>query len=148
MFWMFVYCVLSYMAVGITWAVVKRRLGKHKGARQALGIVLLLLPPLPYVAVYVQTAIYGTFMRADVRQALLDTGMSEGKVVRLRILFISPVYAQVLAEEPCSQGTEGTVLTLHWQSEHWKFADWDTTWSDCGSAEGNTFPPYPEAKEF
>jgi len=77
MFWMFVYFVLCYMAVGIAWAVAKRRLGKHKGAKRAAGMALLLLPLVPYVAAGVQTAIYGASMRADVRQALLSSQAKE-----------------------------------------------------------------------
>ena len=152
MFWTAFYLLAAYAIVGLIWRLCRAAMMRPPG--RALGVVLLAVPLLPYAAVAAQTAFYGKVMRPDVRRALLDTGMSEGDIRSLRVLYVTPWKAQVYVTEPCTawpaeaHSENGTTVSLRRAHGHWELGDYDTVWSDCGSAEGNTFPPYPEAKEF
>jgi hypothetical protein len=41
-------------------------------------------------------------------------------------------------------GETGETVSLNRTLTGWKLGGWDAVWSDCGSADENTFPPYPE----
>lgn len=117
---------------------------------------LLLLPFFPYAVVAAQTAMYRTKILPDVRASSVYWGNPGEKYFVLRILTITPSRANVYVVTSCEggMGTDrkndkaGLLITFKHTSKGWKFVDYDATWSDCGSAEGNTFPPYPEAREF
>ncbi len=148
------YFFLAY-AVTITLNVlICAALKGQKRARRTITACFLLLPLSPYAAVAVQTRLFRAAMRLPVRQAALDTGMLSGKARLTRILSITPWWCDVEVIEPCSEGAccgkatdtgqDANVLTLTRTGSGWKLQEWDTVWSDCGNADGNTFPPYDD----
>lgn len=155
MFWMTIYFISAYLLVAILLFCLRRT--RHRfGPSQRIGLVsVLLLPLLPYIVVACQTIIYKRAMTPDVQQALMDTGLSDGNFTLLRILLITPTRTNVYVEEPCSAWPKvhpgdktANVLHLRRVAGKWKLVDADAVWSDCGSATGNTFPPYASANEF
>lgn len=155
MFWIGVYLFLAYTAVAIALVLLRRLWEKSSPVRWVLFIGILLAPFLPYVVVATQTALLGNTLRPAVRQAMLDTGMMDSEIVTMRVLSLSPWRAKVYVTEYCGSRPEtrksaqvGEIITLRLTPAGWKLAEWDVVWSECGSAEGNTFPPYPEAREF
>lgn len=79
--------------------------------------------------------------------------MMTGEIVTLRVMSMTPSRATVYVTEPCGldlkHGLAAHLITLRRSAARWELDEWvDTVWSDCGSAEGNTFPPFPEAREF
>ena len=144
MFWIAVYLLASYAAMGLIWRLCRAVMTRPPG--WALTVLLLAVPLLPYVVVAAQTALYGGAMRPDVRRALLDISTSGGNIRSMRVLFLTPWEAQVYVTEPCTAWPaeahtgDGTTVLLTRVHGHWQSWDSDTIWSDCGSAEGNTFP--------
>ena len=154
------YLFFAYVAVGTFSCLIRASLKKQKKARQIITVSLLLLPLLPYAIVAAQTALFGTIMRRPVRQALLDTGMSDGNISGMRVMAITPWESVVEVIEPCTggmntdikgrplTGQDAQTVTLVRRGSVWRLEDYDTVWSDCGSADGNTFPPYPEGSSL
>ncbi len=155
MVWMTLYFIAAY-AVVVTLIVLLRQQRRLPSRIRQVGLaVLLLLPCVPYIAVAGQTAIFGKSLAPYVMQALIDTGMSDGNLTRLRVFWITSDQTAVYVEEPCTSWPKphlsdrtGSTLRLKRVLGKWKLVEWNSVWSDCGSAEGNTFPPYPNAKEF
>ncbi len=168
MFNTIVYFLGAYLAVAAVFVIAKRRLVPHrqKERRKAfayrLGLALLMLPWLPYLVVAAQTALFGRALLPSVYRAFDDCGGmcgdSKDKILTYWILGITPFHAKVYLVQPCTggmlgekeQGRTGEVLELKRTPRGWRLQDWDGdgSWSDCGSAEGNVFPPDPQAKEF
>lgn len=120
----------------------------------ALKITLLFLPFVPYGVIAAQTAIHQKTMRTEVRNALISMGEIGDDVVVLRVLKINSSRAAVYITQPCDmpqenmKGHRASILYFKHTTIGWHFDTYDVPWSDCGSADGNTFPPYLEAKEF
>lgn len=149
------YLVFSYVAVGTFICLIRASVKKQKKARQLITTSLLLLPLLPYAIVAAQTALFLPTMRRPVLQVLLDAGISDGNISALRVLTITPRQSVVEVIEPCTGGMNidfkgrpltgeaAETVTLVRRGLVWRVKDYDTVWSNCGSADGNTFPPYP-----
>lgn len=155
MFWTSVYFISSCLLVLSLVFCVRRTQAKLR-LWHCLGLILAIsVPILPYGVVLFQTVNYGSLLTPDVRQALQDTGLSDGKFTLLRVLLLTPTHTNVYVEEPCNAWPKihpndrtASVLHLRREAGKWKLIYSDSVWSDCGSATGNTFPPYLNANEF
>jgi hypothetical protein len=152
MFWLTLYLIAAYAAVLLLQFAVRLAWERKSGYRSVLLCVLWQLPLLPYVAIAMQTVCFGPTLRTYVRQAMRETGMLEGEPVTYRVMRVSPdrvvVYLTLRCGSSSGNDQAADLLTLRRTGSGWKLAEWATVWSDCGSAEGNTFPPFPEAREF
>lgn len=152
---MTLYFIAAYTVVAVLLVLLRQKKRSNGFMRQVGFLTLVLLPFLPYIIVASQTALSQKSLAPDVTQALIDTGMSNGRFTQLRVFRITSNRATVYVEEPCTSWPKphptdkaATILRLRRVSGKWKLVEWDSVWSDCGSAAGNTFPPYPSAKEF
>lgn len=160
MFTAIFYFILAYLASALMFWPIKRLLikwGRGRAAVCGLGMALVCLPWLPYGVVAAQTALFGNMLLPSVRHVLPDCdGMCGEKgdpLFTYQVLWITPWVTEVYLVTPCTggmlppgeQGRRGTVVTLTMTRHGWRFADADTPWSDCGSADGNIFPPDPQA---
>ena len=155
MFSMVAYLFLAYVAVGTFSCLIGATLKKQKKARQLIIVSLLLLPLLPYAIVAAQTALFLTTMRRPVLQVLLDAGITDVNISAMRVLTITPQQSVVEVIEPCTGGVNidyqgkpltgetAETVTLVRRGLVWRVKSYDTIWSNCGSADGDTFPPYP-----
>lgn len=159
MFWMAVYFFITYgcvLAAIFGANLLFRRLRVKLGWRLPVYLVIALLPFVPYVIVAAQTAKYRAEILPALRASAIYWGDPNDKFLIFRILTITSSRADVYVVTPCKDGMGsdrkndkvGLVIGLKRTAKGWEFADYDAAWSDCGSADGNTFPPYPEAKEF
>jgi len=159
MFWMTIYFFVTFscvLAAISSFVFLFRRLRIKIVWQFLCYAALLFLPFVPYAVVAAQTAMYRVEMLPDVRASSIYWGSPGEKYFVFRILNITPSRAKVYVVTSCEggMGTDrendkvGMLITLKHTSKGWKFANYDAAWSDCGSAEGNTFPPYPEAREF
>lgn len=153
MFLMTLYFIVSYSFVGTALLLLWRRLRSSNTHRWAC--VLLLVPLVPYALVEVQTALFGRVLAPAARMALDRCSMCaepNTPILTQRVMKITPLSANVYVSMPCvglypqQKGKCGLILYLHKKNGEWAFedGDWAAVWSDCGSAEGNTFPPYPD----
>lgn len=137
-------------------ALLFRRLRVKLVWQLPLYAVLMLLPFVPYAIVAAQTAKYRAEILPAVRASSVYWGDPKEKYFIFRILSVTPSRVNVYVVTPCEGGMGadrkndkvGMLITLKRASKGWEFDEYDAAWSDCGSADGNTFPPYPEAKEF
>lgn len=132
---------------------------KRLAAFWVITAALLMLPFFPYVRVAYLTAKYkDMLMPAVAGLAQEQAWTKENPIHIVRVLAVSDRAAQVYVVGTChggmtaasSQlvGLDGWVLRAMKTSEGWRYQSHDIVWSDCGSAEGNIFPPYLEAREF
>lgn len=161
MFWITVYLVTTYglalLALGgciyalSRWAVPRKT---RLALAAILAVFFLLLPLWPYAQVAWQTQQYGdellpVFMK-EARHTI--SGEITTPPLIFRVLEYSPRRAVVYAVESCGETNSGQrwgwTMKLRTKGRGWEFSEYDAVWSDCGSAEGNTFPPYPEPREF
>jgi hypothetical protein len=107
------------------------------------------LPFVPYFRVSFLTWRYSAELIPPTKQALQYL-WSESDLLKVRVLDISATDSKVYILSPCRDGATGDVITLDKTASGWQIRNnsWYTVFSDCGSAEGNTFPPYPEARSF
>ena len=158
MFYTIFYFGVAYLAAGILYWWVARR--QKKDRRVLLICTVLALPWLPHLAVSAQTALFGPGLRPAVRQAYMECGNMCGSasdaVLTYEVLWVTPWNAVVYLVTPCSngmlsQGEHGrcaTTIYFKRTQTAWQYQDYDTPWSDCGSAAGNVFPPDPGGKSF
>lgn len=156
MFWTVAYFCVTYGCVcailfALSRSAVLRRI---KLVWLAVVLAAALVPLVPYARVAIQTAQHGKELEAAVRASSSGWGDPKEKYQILRVMSIGSERAEVYVVTSCgSFGSSpddgnGDVVKLKRISKGWAFDDYDTVWSDCGSAEGNTFPPYPEARSF
>ena len=162
MFYTVLYFAVAYFGAGVLFWLVTRRQGQGRDRRRAaLACTALLLPWLPYLAVGAQSALFGPGLRPAVRRAFLECGGMCGEagdtVLTYRVLRITPWDAQVYLVIPCHGlerdeanhlDTTATVINFKRTPHGWQYEGYDTPWSDCGSAEGNVFPPDPQGKSL
>jgi hypothetical protein len=153
MFWTVVYISFAYAAVYLLLRLTRGFSGAPSRYRKPTTLVLLSLPLIPYALVAFQTALFLPSLRPALQAAVASEYGSEVQPSIIRVLRIYPVPV-VYAVIPCDDGvTEtsrvGLVYRFEQAEEGWR---WDrvpdAAWSDCGSAQGNTFPPYPEGRSF
>lgn len=157
MFYTTVYFVFAYgiICVGILaiGAIIKQ-LKIRPAVGAVIKVLLLLVPLLPYARVAVQTAIYKKPMRNEVRKALASMEEQSDDIVTFRVLNINSSRAEVYIVQPCGAPKDrsylrsATIFYFKHTTKGWDFDTYGSPWSDCGSAEGNTFPPYLDADEF
>lgn len=106
--------------------------------------VLIILPRAPYAWVEVQTMIFQPVITQEVKETMHSNWMSKHQA---RIYIVSrdelpPNSVFCESNKPCLCH-RGDIINLLNTSKGWKFnGDYSTVWSDCGSADGNIFPPY------
>ena len=114
---------------------------------------LLLLPLLPYVVVETQTLFLGRSVLPIARKAMRQIGYDE-HVRSLRVLSSRPGWRKVYVVIPCtgleSSGFSGFVIEVARANGKWGFITGtdQCIWTDCGSADGNVFPPYPSKGSY
>lgn len=135
-------------AIGATTEQPKGRLNRLKSSA-AFKVLLLGVPLLPYAVVAAQTAIYKKPMLAEVRKALASMGEKSNDIVTFRVLRLTPSRAEVYIVQPCGTPKDRCATIFYFKStiKGWMFDEYDSPWCDCGSAQGNTFPPYLDANE-
>jgi hypothetical protein len=163
MFWMTVYFVLAYGVVALLLlrlALRRRFVGRRVSSTETRGkrvtvALLLLLPLAPYAIVTIQTVVMLPWLQPALTKAM-EEDYGKGvhpRIVRvLRVVPVSVVYAVL----PCWETRRtvdkrevGALFTFQRSHGAWQWDGVpDCAWSECGSADGNTFPPYPEASEF
>lgn len=167
MLYMIAYFLAAYILIGILLfiagfcfhAALSRQendLVRRGNLFGALVIALFLLPFLPYAVVNVQTSLYGRKFVPVVRQALVKGGGGNpgDPIYILRVLRLTPWDADIYIVQPIAEGGaqtgERAGCVLHFQrvTRGWQYQGFDCVWADCASAHGNTFPPYPEAREL
>lgn len=156
MFYAILYFVFCY---GIIWRVL-HAIGAASEQRKsqpkllaALKVLLLCVPLLPYAVVAAQTAIYKKPMLNEVRKAMASMGEKGNDIVTFRVLRLTPLRAEVYIVQPCGEFGEAkdsrsaTIFYFKSTAKGWVFDEYDSPWSECGSAQGNTFPPYLDANK-
>lgn len=154
------YFLVAILAVFLAFAINQRVL------RIVVVTFVLVAPLVPYIRVEVQTKMYGRALFPAIRGAVSEALDPQTKILQFKILSITPtsvqVYVQTMRDalsptsllsgtanakdEPC--GT-GITVELIKKKNHWQFnGNYDAVWSDCGSADGNIFPPYPAKGDF
>ncbi len=155
---MILYFVASYGSI----ALAGRFLHGHKVANRfklrsvwvwPVYVVLATIPLAPYIKVAIQTSMYSKELLPAFVAGSTHTVVTvpNREVFIFRVLNVSRSHAEVYAVNSCSDRDDerlGWVMELTKTSKGWQFEDYDFVWSDCGSAKGNTFPPYPEARSL
>jgi hypothetical protein len=146
------YLLLSYMAVAIvTRAYLLPRTRRAGISRWKTGLIimgLLLLPLLPYAVVEGQTLLLRPSVWAATQHALRQGGFSD-RLFLLKVLSVGPKRVRVYTVTPCMPYDTNTtqwravVVRLARTADGWQPAGEEHIWSECGSASGNVFPPYP-----
>ena len=157
MFWFVAYFAVLYGGLIFLLVAASQLLRKSKMSRRLKIAALVVAPLLPYARVSAQTALFQRALMPAFRAASTDLNGGWQAPTIFRILSVSSSRATVYAVNSCSgvMGSDakndaiGETLEFKKTRDKWQFTgNYDTIWSDCGSAEGNTFPPYPEAKSF
>src|SRR3569833_1164173 len=141
------YMIVSYGIIG-TVLLLHRKMRD----RRAAWVALLLVPVLPYLWVFGLTMIFSPRLRRDIPRIDREMG-GEGKVSLLRVFWVRPgsmdVYFVTCETDPphgaIRQACAGMMVRLKSERGVWTLTDdWRPIWSDQGSQDGNTFPPFPE----
>lgn len=159
MFWTVFYFAVSYaLVIPVVLVIEKlfRYLKFRHSSRWMLFGTLFFIPLLPYVKVALQTSQYKDQLLPVLHSSAADWGNPPEKFHIVRVMNINASRAEIYVVTSCEGGMGsnaktdrvGLMIGLSKTTGRWKFKDYDAVWSDCGSAEGNTFPPYPEARSF
>lgn len=117
-----------------------------------LAVILLILPLIPYAVVEVQTHVYAKSLISAVQEAMHQIGF-EDRIRSLKVLSVSRRTVTIYVVTPCLDSDSDyracTVELVRTQNG-WKFREGsdEIVWSDCGSAHGNIFPPYPSQGDY
>ena len=132
------------IAIGVKWIRLSALLRKHCLLGWVMLMGVLALPFLPYLTVDVQTAMHRDELEPAVRQAiaLID---ATAEVQDTKVMSIDRRSANVLVTYRATYGYRAADLVrVSRVHGRWCFrGDYTTIWSEGGSADGNTFPPYP-----
>ncbi|MBI3945048.1 MAG: hypothetical protein HY321_03955 [Armatimonadetes bacterium] len=134
-------------------AVARRPSRRSLAAAVAGTVTLALLPLMPYLVVESQSAAWGAGLRPIVAQALRDESM-EADVVTLKVLRRGIMRIRVYVVSPCRNGYGepgyvGGIVHLVKRGGRWQHeGEYGCVWSDCGSADGNIFPPYAAQGDY
>ncbi len=158
MFYTVLYIILAALGSLAVYGLLIRLAPQLRRKRGLLLVLCLALPFAPYGIVSAQTALFGPSLRAAVKQAYTDCGGMCGDehdtVRRFEVLQITPRTSKIYIVTDChdsrghAAGRCGAVIAFTRPRDRWRYVGFDTPWSDCGSAEGNVFPPDPQAKSF
>jgi hypothetical protein len=141
-------------SIGILWLYQRKK--KLRRTLLAVLILILLAPIAPYARVTWLTWRYKTALLPAVRAAVAEINGQPLDVRACRIMAVNGMKADVFVVTPCTpldgkrtHECVGEVYTLVRKGSAWKFSgDYRTVWSDCGSADGNLFPPYPRGGSY
>lgn len=155
------YMVASYLVVGILAYIVFRSARQHliekRGHRNTwlwpLLAVLFLLPLAPYAVVESRTAYWRASLLPATQQALAEISGGSEPMLSFKVLSVqqnqAEVYAVTLRRNPKPLCASGLAMTLAKTAKGWQFTgNYRAVWSDCGSASGNIFPPYPDKSDY
>ncbi len=157
---MLMYLVASYLIGLFVVLVVSRYLrGRWSGSPRrrcvvlaCLAVIVVAVPLAPYAVVEGRTRMYARSLSPAVHQAMRQIGF-EDAIRSLKVLSISHSKAVVYVVTPCMHSKSDyracTVELMNARSR-WRFREGSDriVWSDCGSADGNIFPPYPSAGDY
>ena len=154
-FYVAFYVAAAYAVVGpLAYFVFRRRRQRGTSPRTSWLAVLaiLLLPLSPYAGVEVLTAALGPELLAAA-QRFEGWDARRVPVVSYKVLWAGIGEAQLYLVVPCDEPPHdehaGYLIRLRRSGRGWSAVDsLDIVWSDCGSAEGNVFPPYFGPREF
>lgn len=96
-------------------------------------IIIMLVVVFPYVVVEVNTVIWGDEFREEYKQ----TGMIRD-IRYYKVFYVLDENAKIYYVD---QDT-GTFVYFVKEGERWKMQEYETVWSESGSASGITFPFY------
>jgi hypothetical protein len=111
---------------------------------RAVLIALCVLPVWPYAVIETQTALFGAMLKPATVRTLTEIDLSSD-IHRLKVMQLTPWRATIYTVTPCLEsGKIGVTFELERRNGQWQYREgsWDVIWSDCGSADGSTFPPY------
>ena len=151
MFYVVLYFLVAYSFVAFLMFAVSRMQSARKMSRSnrlLVFAVLANLPLVPYLKVAVQTQLYASQLLPAVKASEEIWGWPNKPYSVVRVINILPSNAEVYVLTQCNDGYAGMIVKLKNADSIWAFDTYDAVFSDCGSAEGNTFPPYPEARSF
>jgi hypothetical protein len=119
--------------------------------------LLLIAPAIPYILVNYWTQKYGAEFDMHVESALKSIGAaSDSCILEFKVLRITKSSASIYVVSNCESlsgyydsGYIGTIIYFVKGKDGWLYTGrYDTVWSDCGSANGNVFPPYRGRGEY
>jgi hypothetical protein len=113
-------------------------------------IILFFL--LPYIFVEIQTLLVCSWVYPLVKKAAEGTVGYSPQMYTLKVLRLTPTQVRCYVVLPCgvnreSNGTTkrmGVVYVFRKNDKAWILETEEGIWSECGSASGNVFPPYPD----
>lgn len=157
----FCYAVISVLLMVSMSCILLTAYRKNKKKKYLYFTLLIVaLPGLPYLVVETQTSLFKGELTAPAKQTLKAYQDSQ-TIVTFKVLDMSPHYADVYVVVPCKLSEElnqprkyvAYVLPLEKKSGRWmsltdKAVMQDAVWSDCGSADGNIFPPYADKYDY
>jgi hypothetical protein len=139
------------LVVCILWGTMRSRVVRRRSVF-AIALFPAAVPLTPYAVVECQTALCRTSLMPAIRQALHETGSTD-HILLFKVLSWRPTSARAYVVTPC-WGADGRSFSANDRAavtyelvrtpQGWAFnGNWDAVWSDCGSAHGTVFPPYP-----
>lgn len=114
---------------------------------------VLLLPTLPYRIVELNTALALPSVLPALRQEMNTEYAGDARILAIKVLLWTPMHEDIYVivqstvdDKPC---TVGELYTRELDHDGWNWVGGpNAAWSDCGSASGNVFPPYPAKGEW
>lgn len=146
------YFGFSYLIVSLLLLAMRRRCSAALRAaryRRLLYpmavVVMLILPLLPYFRVEANTLLHVRELKPCVIAAVKRIDL-DATIQDLKVMSFGGGSARVLAISKSGEGTfAADIVTLRRRGGRWVFeGDYSTVWSQTGSADGNTFPPYAQ----
>lgn len=166
MFW---YFVVAYSAALSIIAILHSFAGKRQTASRwipcrpfscriwlhFITAVVLLLPVVPYALIEAQTIVYGSRLTQPTATLLRSQGIDSNWRL-FKVMSIVPTRASVYVVCPCEEarnasgkGFAALLITLDRRPGEWRGTEMgQAVWSDCGNANGSTFPPYPDRNAY
>jgi hypothetical protein len=148
----------AYLAVRTT--LRARQSGRTALLRLTINVALIvyvLLPVLPYGMVELQNMLLGARLERAVRAYRIADG-DQPQIIYFEVLRAGYRTAQIyeVSPGPCAvpdgRGYEGCVENLVCRGRTWRVSPTaegdDVLWTDCGSADGNVFPPFAAKADF
>lgn len=163
---MIAYLIFSYLVVLLfivrisTLLVPKLKRSKFRMMIAVIILLfafLLLAPLIPYFLVEHRTQKYGMEFHILLYDAVKSLNYDTHPIIRdFKVLSISNLTASVYVVSSCQgdnrfydPGYAGSILYFVKEDGIWRYSGKEyIIWSDCGSANGNIFPPYPCKGEY
>lgn len=115
-------------------------------------ILLLLIEFAPYFWLESRTLVWSARLKPATIVALNTIGHST-EIYSLKVLTVNQSSARVFVITLCEDANNredtqymALIIRLKLENNEWVYHKEDNAvWSDCGSADGNVFPPYPDS---